>query len=272
MAVACGTRSSKKWVHEVLLGVLVEIARRRSMRTETAQDLSHIYLDTTKKTVHTVIVNMNCMNIKIVYLVFWTSGSMFSTMAFPVLPPVFQMGATTFPAPAVTTPTMIAPSSRSSGSRFRSLPHLHGHFQDEGIHEETDEELVDSEIAAAVDAHDCPDAGMEAAAQERAVMMAHEMIHQMKMKRSTHLATDSDQDSHLDAIPTTETNSWNHLHLAHDLSEVHLETDQEVLDSEIDAAFDAHDCPDAGMEAAAEERAVMLAQDYIQSRKNKQQT
>lgn len=74
--------------------------------------------------------------------------------------PLFRVGATTFPAPKVTTPTMISPSSSSLGSRFRSLPIFQGHFQDEGVHEETDDELVDSEIAAAMAAHDCPGVGM----------------------------------------------------------------------------------------------------------------
>ena len=36
--------------------------------------------------------------------------------------------------------------------------------------------------------------------------------------------------------------------------------DDELRQAEEDAAFDAHDCPDAGMEAAAEERAVMMAE------------
>jgi hypothetical protein len=146
---------------------------------------------------------------------------------------------------------------------YSTLPKSDSQLQD-GFQEETNNDLLDSEIAAAFDAHDCPDAGMEAAAQERAVMLAHEIIHEMKLKQTAH-TTNSAQNPLVDHLPT-----WNDQHLAQDLSQVHLETDLELHESEIAAAEDAHDCPDAGMEAAAEERAVMLAQEYIQEiKKNK---
>jgi hypothetical protein len=56
---------------------------------------------------------------------------------------------------------------------------IHGAKQ---IHEETDEELLDSEEAAAFDAHDCDDSGMEAAMMERAVIIANEIAHVLKSK------------------------------------------------------------------------------------------
>ena len=43
-------------------------------------------------------------------------------------------------------------------------------------------ELKESEAQAAWDAHDCSDAGMEAAMMERSVMLANEMAHKMKEK------------------------------------------------------------------------------------------
>lgn len=53
------------------------------------------------------------------------------------------------------------------------------------VHEETAEELWESEQAAAIDARDSSDAGMEAAAEERAVMMAHEWTHKMKRDKAS---------------------------------------------------------------------------------------
>lgn len=120
------------------------------------------------------------------------------------------------------------------------------------VHEETNEELLESERAAAEDAHDSIDAGMEAAAEERAVMIAHDMIHKMKGGEQP------------------KTNSkWSEEHLAHGIAQVHEETDEELLESEQAAAQDAHDSMDAGMEAAAEERAVMLANELIHEMREK---
>ena len=112
------------------------------------------------------------------------------------------------------------------------------------VHEETLSELQESEDAAAWDAHDCDDEGMEAAAEERAVMIAAEMMHKMKEQKKS---------------DGGKTDNWNNEHLAHGVADVHEENAQEMLDSEDAAAWDAHDCSDAGVEAAAEERAVMLA-------------
>ena len=54
-------------------------------------------------------------------------------------------------------------------------------------------------------------------------------------------------------LSSSKKNSWDEDHLAHGVSEIHEETEEELLESEIAAAWDAHDAPDAGMEAAAEE-------------------
>ena len=124
------------------------------------------------------------------------------------------------------------------------------------IHEETADEVKESEQAAAWDAHDAPDAGMEAAAEERAVMLAAELMHKMKQKK----------------IDGTKENNWNKEHLAHGASEIHEETADELKESEQAAAWDAHDAPDAGMEAAAEERAVMLAAELMHKMKPKKAT
>jgi hypothetical protein len=44
---------------------------------------------------------------------------------------------------------------------------------------------------------------------------------------------------------------------------------QDIFDSEEAAAFDAHDAPDAGFEAAAMERSVMMADQIIKQRHTK---
>ncbi len=105
------------------------------------------------------------------------------------------------------------------------------------IHEETEEELEESEAQAAWDARGCDDPGMEAACEERAVMLANEMA--------------------------------NEKHLIHGASEIHEETEEELKESEAQAAWDAHDCDDPGMEAACEERAVMLANEMARKLKEK---
>ena len=66
-------------------------------------------------------------------------------------------------------------------------------------------------------------------------------------------------------------NEWNDAHLAHGWMEVHEEDSDELLESEAAAAIDAHDDPDPGMEAAAEERAVMLAAEFAHKLKLKKQ-
>lgn len=126
------------------------------------------------------------------------------------------------------------------------------------IVEQSDKEILEAEMAAAVDAHDCDDSGMEAAAMERAVMMASEMAHKKK-QQALHQNDPNDDDS-----PEQE---WNKRHLAHGAAEIHEDTDEEILEAEMAAAFDAHDCDDPGMEAAVMERAVMLALEMAQKKK-----
>jgi hypothetical protein len=65
--------------------------------------------------------------------------------------------------------------------------------------------------------------------------------------------------------------NWLDQHLAHGAKEIHEETEEEIIESEIAAAIDAHDSIDAGMEAAAEERAVMLAAEMAKRIKEKYQ-
>ena len=55
--------------------------------------------------------------------------------------------------------------------------------------------------------------------------------------------------------------AWNDAHVAHGLDDVEEPNASDLHDAEEAAAVDAHDAIDAGMEAAAEERAVMLAQE-----------
>ena len=124
------------------------------------------------------------------------------------------------------------------------------------VHEETDNEVLDSEIAAAWDAHDCNDPGMEAVAEERAVMIANELIHKKKEQQQ--------QQQRREGAQQQQDLSWNDQHLVHSVEELHLETSKEMFESENSAAWDAHDCNDPGMESAAEERAVMLANEMME--------
>jgi len=124
------------------------------------------------------------------------------------------------------------------------------------IHEETEEEMRESEEAAAFDAHDLNDPGMEAAMMERSVIIANEMAHNYKEK-----------EKH----PVDEINkkNWNNEHLVHDATEIHEETEDELLESEEAAAFDAHDLNDPGMEAAMMVRAVIFANEMAHKYKKK---
>lgn len=112
-----------------------------------------------------------------------------------------------------------------------------------------DDDLRQAEDDAAFDAHDCPDAGMEAAAEERAVMIAESM--HLKPKHEIHAEQTSSAD---ESVPAP-----------------HISMDKvgnaEFRQAEEDAAYDAHDCSDAGMEAAAEERAVMMAYEMAEKKK-----
>ncbi|KAL3796294.1 hypothetical protein HJC23_008614 [Cyclotella cryptica] len=105
-----------------------------------------------------------------------------------------------------------------------------------------DDSLSDAEDAAAFDAHDLSDPGMEAAAMERAVMMAEEFK--------------------IDQYNTNKTHKTKQITVEVDnffLPEVHTDEGDSLLDAEDAAAFDAHDLSDPGVEAAAMERAVMIA-------------
>ena len=107
-----------------------------------------------------------------------------------------------------------------------------------------DESLFEAEEAAAVDAHDVSDAGMEAAAMEMAVIIAADLKeHPLEKEKAG-----TEEKPH-DPI----------------VGKVHMlprkEEDAELLDAEDAAAYDAHDVSDAGMEGAAMERAVIMAEE-----------
>ena len=112
-----------------------------------------------------------------------------------------------------------------------------------------DDDLRQAEDDAAFDAHDCPDAGMEAAAEERAVMMAESM--HLRPKHEIHAEQTPSAD---EAVPAP--------HISMEKVE-----NAELEQAKEDAAYDAHDCSDAGMEAAAEERAVMIAYEMAEEKK-----
>jgi hypothetical protein len=159
---------------------------------------------------------------------------------------------------ARTTPFMTTKSSSSSNSNSWNEEHLiHGASE---IHEETEEEIRESEMAAAFDAHDCSDPGMEAAMEEGSLMTAQYYAHQLKEKNDLHKGSAAEPIKN-------KVKSWNEEHLIHGAHEIHEETDDELRESEDAAAYDAHDSIDSGMEAAMEERAVMLARELAHKMK-----
>jgi len=88
-------------------------------------------------------------------------------------------------------------------------------------------------------------------------MMASDMAHKMKEDAST--ANKMDRPSKQEI--------WGNEHLIHGAKQIHEETNAELLDSEEEAAIDAHGCDDPGMEAAMMERAVMMASDMAHKMK-----
>ena len=160
------------------------------------------------------------------------------------------------PRPSTTTTTTTTTSSRHQIPLIRIA--LTRHFSK--LHEETDDELRLSEDAAALDAADCSDAGMEAVAEERAVMLANEIFHKKQEEKERKAAT---------AGGSVAEDEWVEEHLVHGANQIHEETDDELKETEEMAAADAADCSDPGMEAAMEERAVMLAQEMAHKMKEK---
>ena len=115
-----------------------------------------------------------------------------------------------------------------------------------------DDDLYDAEEAAAVDAHDVSDPGMEAAAMERAVMIAEDFKEEQIKKNSKKLS----KETLLGKIKSFFRNDFDD------------DDEDDLLEAEDAAAFDAHDLSDPGMEAAAMERAVMIAEEFRESHKH----
>jgi len=127
-----------------------------------------------------------------------------------------------------------------------------------------DDSLFDSEEAAAIDAHDLNDPGLEGAAMERAVMLAEEYKEQQLKKK------EMDRRNEPCVGGAALINSLEEQHA--EVRKTAFTTDEDsLLDAEDAAAIDAHDLSDSGLEAAAMERAVMLAEEYKeqQIKKNK---
>jgi hypothetical protein len=140
----------------------------------------------------------------------------------------------------------IRPSCISTASRIAVPQHAKSSHQD----------LYDAEEAAAMDAHDVSDPGMEGAAMERSAMLAEDLLHAKKgEKKANHkLRAPKRSDGKIGRLYRYKST------IAH----------QEVYEAEEAAAFDAHDVSDAGMEAAAMERAVMMAADMMKKKKHSQ--
>ena len=130
---------------------------------------------------------------------------------------------------------------------------------------DVDDSLFDAEEAAAVDSHDLSDPGLEGAAMERAVMLAEEYKEQ-QLKKKKDIKRSSSEPCVGGAALIRSLDEQNDKVRATNLST----DDESLLDAEEAAAIDAHDVNDSGLEAAAMERAVMLAEEYKaqQMRKN----
>jgi hypothetical protein len=149
---------------------------------------------------------------------------------------------------------------RSSAFARMPKPFLYMRTINKKLHEvssnaEGDDSLFDAEDAAAIDAHDVSDPGLEAAAMERAVMIAQE--YKEKMKKKTDKTSSREPCVGGAALIKSLEEQRN------ELRKGALKIDDEsLLDDEDAAAIDAHDVSDPGFEAAAMERSVMLAQEY----------
>ena len=126
-----------------------------------------------------------------------------------------------------------------------------------------DDSLFEAEEAAAIDSHDVSDPGLEGAAMERAVMLAEEYkVEQMKNKKVMERKSEPCKGGA--ALINSLDEQQEKIRTAY------LSTDEEsLLDAEEAAAIDAHDVNDSGLEAAAMERAVMLAEEYKEQQMKK---
>ena len=108
--------------------------------------------------------------------------------------------------------------------------------------------LAESDVdAAMIDGSNCPDAGLQTSAEERAVMIASELKGVLPHRQNK------------------RTRSSRH---GMNLRDRPINRD-ELLQAEDSAAFEAHGCSDPGMEAAAMERAVLMASELHHPTKEK---
>ena len=129
---------------------------------------------------------------------------------------------------------------------------------------DVDDSLFDAEEAAAIDSHDLSDPGLEAAAMERAVMLAEEYKQQQLKKK------DMERRSEPCVGGAALIRS---LDEQHDKARegIMSKDDESLFEAEEAAAIDAHDVNDSGLEAAAMERAVMLAEEFKEQQMKKKE-
>ena len=132
---------------------------------------------------------------------------------------------------------------------------------------DVDDSLFDAEEAAAIDSHDLSDPGLEAAAMERAVMLAEEYKQQQLKKKGD---MERRRSSELCVGGAALIRSLDEQH--DKVREANMSTDDESLfEAEEAAAIDAHDVNDSGLEAAAMERAVMMAEEFKEQQMKKKE-
>jgi hypothetical protein len=143
---------------------------------------------------------------------------------------------------------------------------LHGQLSHDATAGE--DSLFDEEEAAVIDAHDISDPGVEAAAMERAVMLAAEYKEQ-QMKKNT--LNDNSISISKPCIGGAALIKALDEQYNEEGKEIRVNDEESLLDDEEAAAIDAHDVSDPGLEAAAMERAVMLAAEYKEEQMKKNQ-
>jgi len=141
---------------------------------------------------------------------------------------------------------------------------------------DADTTQFDAEEAAAVDAHDVSDAGIEGAAMERSVIVADELIHELQSKRKEDAAMlENAKIMGEELIKELQTSRKEGAATVENANAISAENngakdaDATLFDAEEAAAVDAHDVSDAGIEGAAMERSVIVADELIRELQSK---
>ena len=161
----------------------------------------------------------------------------------------------------------------SSSDPADDINHQDRHFMNNNNANHQDDELLQAEQTAAWDGHDAIDAAMETAAEERALMMAQDLVQKLSFSSSSSSSHQQQDDPQKEQHSPRDNNSssYDEQHVAHGIHQVHVENNAELHEAQELAAWDGHDGMDAGMETAAEERAVMMAAELLSARRRRKE-